>query len=221
MGKQCAPLILGVSTLLCGCAMGGFVTVSEPSLLTESKAYALEEATSVFRIGDATFSVKPQNADVSLLTAGVIVPVVPLGSGNKVRADKPFQLIVQFQHSGGAYSFVPMSTTLITKTGAALPVSMLGPLTRTDFPRELEKTSFGHPWVCRDQGKSVKVETSTEVVIPPKSCFVLEFASLTLSPQNEFAVEVGGLKKEGRPLPKIGIQFKPTQRAAGSWLGSQ
>ncbi len=212
-------LILAVLPLLYGCAMGGLVTVSKPRLTPESQTYAVEEKPGIFRIGDLSLSIKPENAHLPLLFVGVVVPVVPLGPGAKIGADKPFQLIIQFQDSEGTHSFAPASFLLATESGPVAPSSIRGPLTRTDFPRELEKASFGHSWTCRDQGRhAMKVEPSLEIKIPPKSCLVLEFVLPTLPPQEQFSVEVGGLKKEGVPLPKIGIQFGPARRLAGSLL---
>ena len=197
------------------------MTVSKPIPSSDTSAVVSEDSVGVFRIDGLTLSVKPQNADVALLTAGLIVPVIPLGSGNKVRADKHFQLILQFENSSGSYSLFPAAVVVRKESLSSAPVSVRGPLTRIGFPRELQKTSFGHPWVCSEQGGAMPIQEFTELKLPEKSCVVLEFSMPTPSPQSEFSVVVGGLKKEGIPLPIIDIHFESTKRVSGGWLGGQ
>jgi len=216
-----ATITVVSALLLGGCAIGGVVTISQPKICSGSVP-VFEEQPGVFHVGSLSVSVKPQNADVSLLTAGLIVPVVPLGSGNKVRANMPFRLLVQFEHEGGNYSFAPASVVLVAKAASGSPASMQGPLTLIDHPRELDKTSVGHPWICGDRRLPYeKVEPTTDIVLPAKSCVVLEFSVPTQPPQEQFSVVLAGLRKEGSALPPFEIQFAPMTKVTGSWIGGQ
>jgi hypothetical protein len=201
--------------------MGSYVTVSKPNLVPGSRASVTEEEIGTFRINGLDISIKPSNADVSLLSAGIIAPIIPLGAGNKIREGKHFQLIIQFEHDGENYFYMPASTILHTPTGDISPIAVTGPLTRIGSPKELEKVSFGMPWVCSDQGAPSRPEISTEIAIPAKSCLVLEFTLPTIAPKYQFSIELNGLRKDSTKLSKIEIHFNPEKRVTGSWLGGE
>jgi len=217
-------LWLWTTCVLTGCAMGGVVSISEPNLDNPGTWDLSLDASGVLHIAELSLSVKPQNARSGLIAVGPIVPFVPLGRGNELRKEKPFQIVVQFETSDERYTFAPKDTVLLHAGAEYRPVESAGPFTRASAPRELQRASRGHDWVCNDTWTSklsLPSQYLDDVPVPSsRSCFVLEFPVLTPSPDQPFQIELRGLKKEGRQVDLPKINFRPGTTGAYSILGS-
>ena len=143
-------LRLWTTCLLTGCAMGGLVSISEPNLDNSGTRDLSLDANGVLHIAQLSLSIKPQNARAGLIAVGPIVPLVPLGRGDELRKEKPFQIVVQFEASDERHTFAPRDTALLHAGAEYRPVESAGPFTRASAPRELQRASRGHDWVCND-----------------------------------------------------------------------
>ena len=202
--------------------MGGVVSISEPNVRGNALQPASLDASGVLRITDLSVSVKPQNARVGLLTVGPIVPFIPLGPGNELGKGSPFRIVVQFDTSDSAYTFAPADTVLVHAGAQYRPVQSVGPLFNISAPREMERASRGHDWVCSGaRTTSHPSVLSREAVAVPvsRSCFVLEFPVITPSPDQPFDLKLRGLEKEGKEIELPTIEFRPGTTGGYSILG--
>jgi hypothetical protein len=208
--------------LLTGCATGGVVSISEPNIRSTKEQPVSLDADGVLRIAGLSVSVKPQNARVGLLTVGPIVPLIPLGAGNELGKGSAFRIVVQLDASDAAYTFTPADTVLVHAGAQYRPTESVGPLINISVPRELERASPGHDWVCSN-ARTARHPTvlAQDMAVPlSKSCFVLQFPVITPSPDQPFDLELRGLKKDGKEIDVPRIEFRPGTTGAYSILGS-
>jgi hypothetical protein len=199
--------------VLSGCAIGGAVEISEPTIIGALPADVKLDSSGIVRKGDLSLSIKPQNARVPILFIGPLLPLLPIGPGNEVGKNKPFKVIIQFEVVSSGYTFNPSSVKLYFADSAYSPVKAWGPLTQTNKALEIARASPGHNWVCTDADRN-RENVDTSVAVPPKSCFVLEFPITTLTPAEGFQVELRGLSNEGNEITLPRIDFR-----SGHWAG--
>ena len=206
-------ILVCFSILLSGCAVGGAVEISEPTISVALPEDVKLDSSGVLRKGDLSLSIKPQNARVPILFIGPLLPLVPIGPGNEVGKNKPFNVIIQLEVASPGYTFNPRSVKLYFAETTYSPVKAWGPLTQTNRALEIARASPGHNWVCTD-GATNRTTVDTSVAIPPKSCFVLEFPLTTLTPSEGFQVELRGLSHDGNEFTLPRIDFR-----SGHWAG--
>jgi hypothetical protein len=200
---------------LSGCAIGGAVEISEPTIVGALPDDLKLDPSGILRKGDLSLSIKPQNARVPVLFIGPLLPLIPIGPGNEVGKNKLFNVVIQFEVASSGYTFIPSSVKLYFGDSMYSPVKARGPLTETSRALEIARASPGHNWVCTDADRDREWEyVDTSVTIPPKSCFVLEFPITTLTPAEAFQVELRGLSNEGNEITLPRIDFR-----SGHWAG--
>ena len=211
--------LLLLAYLLGGCATGGVVSISEPNVINAAEYGAIVDGNGILSIGDISISVKPQNARVGLLAVGPLVPLIPVGSGNELGKGKPFQVVIQFETSG-AYTFMAGDATLLHGGAEYRAAQSAGPLSRTGVPRELQRASRGHDWVCNDVFTMNPDALLRDVSLRhSRSCFVLQFPVVTPNPDQPFHIRLRGLKKDGRAVELPEIEFRRGTTGGYSLLG--
>jgi len=212
--------VLLVAYLLAGCATGGVVSISEPHVVTSTEHRVILDRNGVLRVGELSVSVKPQNARVGLLTVGPLVPLIPVGPGNELGKGKPFRVVVQFETSDPSYTFMTGDASLLHDGMEYRPNQSAGPLSGTGVPRELQRASRGHDWVCNDVFTVSPDVLLQNVSLPrSRSCFVLQFPVITPGPDQRFHLELRGLRKNGRAVELPRIEFRPGTTGGYSVLG--
>ena len=205
---------------LSACAMGSIARISEPKIVTSPQQSVSLDASGVLRLNDLSVSVKPQNAQVSLLTVGLIVPLIPVGSGNELGKGENFRVIIQFETSDTTYTFKADESFLFLAEFEYRPALSAGPLSRIDVAREMQRDSRGHKWVCNDVVHDSGDQLLHDEPVPTsRSCFVLEFPVLTPSPDQTFQIELRGVKKDGRAVELPKIEFRRGTTGGYSVLG--
>lgn len=211
-------LVAVASLILFGCAMGGVATVSKPSLAASSKKIFSENAPGIFSAQDLSISIKPQNAKISVLTAGLIVPIIPLGKGNSVRESDQFEVVVQVETKAGNHLFSPLKATLTYHNEKYSPESFLGPLLADATIHEMEKISFGHHWGCKPPTYPSYSNKIEKYAITEKMCFVVRFPIRTISPGESFSVAFTGMESETEGLNLV-VDFASKKILSSTFLG--
>ena len=199
--------------VLSGCAIGGAVQISEPIVIGALPDDVKIESSGILSKGDLSLSIKPQNARAPLLFIGPLLPLIPIGPGNEVGKNKPFNVVIQFEVAGSGYTFNPSLVKLYFADSAYSPLKTWGPFMQINKALEIARASPGHNWVCTDADRN-RENADTSVISPPKSCFVLEFPITTLTPAEGFQVELRGLSNEGNEIMLPRIDFR-----SGHWAG--
>ena len=202
-------IAFSLSTLLvAGCVAGGIMNVSEPDLSSATTNIRMENG--IIYLDDLSISVRPNNTDVSLLTVGVVVPVIPLpGQGARVQTQLPFQVHLEFDASRSEYFINPYKVVLTSQGIEFKPKFAFGPLKGGKPLGGRNASTLGHPWSCsyyRDMKPMPVASEQTQLV--GKSCIVLEFPINTIPPSQTFDLTISGLYQHDQAIKPITLSFK-------------
>jgi hypothetical protein len=213
--------VLLAGYLLTGCAVSTVVSISEPHFFDSAQHSAALDPSGILRIGDLSISIKPQNARGSLAAVGPLIPLIPTGRGDQLGKGKLFEVVIQFETSDAAYTFMAGDTTLVHGEVEYRPTQSTAPLGYTRVAHAIHRASRGHDWIC-DEVIRLRPDLllSDVPVLRPRSCLVLQFPVLTLSPEQRFHLELRGLKKDGRAVELPRIEFRPGTTGVYSIHGS-
>ena len=211
------PALLVLQT---GCVLGGILTVSDPQFDDHPSSLSTDDG--VIHFDGLSMSVRPQNVDVPVLTGGVLVPVVPLGGGNRVDTTEPFDLVIQFDAKGDGYAFDPAGVVLKVGDLPVQPSAHFGPF-QGGYPlTPLSSGTAGHDWGCDLPIElSPESEMSDRFPVSQKQCIVVRFAVNTVSPETDFFVSITGLYADGAIVEPIRISFSKGNAMGVEVLGGQ
>lgn len=206
-----AGIIMVLLASTCGCVVGGVATISEPHV--EEHAASMGSDNGIVYLDGLSISVRPQNVDVGVLTGGILVPVIPLGGGNRVDTRQPFKIVVQFETERIDFTFDPFGVLLETGDIPIHPSKAFGPVDG-GFPLSpLYSNTPGHRWGCDSPSNAPdENEAIDRIAIAGKQCVVAQFPVNTIDPGNDFAVTITGLYTYGNAVEPIKMRFSKANK---------
>ena len=209
-----------LSSLAFGCVLGGISTISEPRF--ENNASAASSNNGITYLDGLSISVRPQNVDVSVLTGGIIVPVIPLGGGNRVDISQPFNIVVQLETEHSDYAFEPSGVLLELDGNQIRPSNSFGPLDGGLPLTPLSSNTPGHDWGCQSSRHAIAEQKAPDRIdIIGKQCVVIQFPVNTVRPEREFSVTISGLHAKGSEVTPIKVRFSAAARVGAEVLGGK
>lgn len=210
-------LILIACAIFNGCSVGGLVHISDPYIKNPGYTFS----SGILKVKDIEVSVKPQTHKIGMLTAGPLIPIIPLGYGNNFdRQSHNLKIILQFKTSTTDISIIP-SQTILTINGKKLSPNMHSDILFTLTHRiQDERSPPGHKWTCIGVNN---IELSNEGINSPlllkeKTCITLEYAIITPETDTEFSISIQGLQKNNIVVTVPIIYFKPGITGAYSMM---
>ena len=209
-----------LSSLAVSCVVGGISTISEPHF--ENSASTASSDNGITYLEDLSISVRPENVDVGVLTGGILLPVIPLGGGNRVDTSAPFKIVIQFETEHSNYTFEPSDVLLELDGSQVQPINIFGPFDG-GFPlTPLSSNTPGHAWGCRISRDTVGARKAPDqIAIIGKLCVVVEFPVNTVMPEQKFSVVISGLFTQRHVLAPIKVRFSEATRVGAEVLGGQ
>jgi hypothetical protein len=223
MLRRFASLVL-VAPMM-GCAMGGLMQVSAPSL---DAADETELSGGILRLEGFTASVKPENPKDIVMTLGpIILPVIPIYLPNRVTRERlPFLISIQFEPTTEGVSFDPRKIALRIGGRTYQPIAASNFVTNADISRQDRAFIPGHKWNCYQSSAAPQRDRKVTRALPNdgplalditrRGCVIVEFPLDTPAPDTEFDLELGGIHRSGQAIRPRVVRFRPETKIL--WL---
>ncbi len=209
-----------LSSLAVSCVVGGVSTISEPHF--EVSASTASSDNGITHLEGLSISVRPDNVDVGVLTGGILLPVIPLGGGNRVDTSAPFKIVIQFEAEHSNYAFEPSGVLLELNGRQVQPTNVFGPLDGGYPLTPLNSYTPGHAWGCRTSHDTAGARRAPDrIAIVGKLCVVVEFPVNTVRPEQRFSVVISGFINQRHALAPIKVRFSEATRVGAEVLGGQ
>lgn len=193
------------------CVFVGAATNSEPYLPPDSTVRLDDRG--LLHYDRMSVSIVPENELPIIGGIGLVLPILPIpGSNEPYRTDQPFQVVIKFDTEITGFTFTPSETEIHFNDEIFAAVRATPLATRRYGSGGMKWTLPGHRWSCWTSPEDFDSSEIDEAISLARGCVFLEFSVDTIHPSESFAVNLGGLRFLGEPLPAVEVQFRHDTR---------